>query len=354
MKQLATGAQNSSVTSDLLFRELASSGDGGPYSPDATHFTRSGAEPFPSETRSPSGSRALAQRLRRLLRSFYSRYLFSPSLVAWSKGQTDAKVAQLALQQQYRNLARLGADSLPKLREVGFRQYSQFEEDGILLYLFSIIAPETRTCLELCAGTGIECNTANLIINHGWWGHLFDGDPDNVARGRAFYARHKDTFLRPPNFNHAWITAENVNQLVKDSGLRGPVDLLSLDMDGNDYWIWKALEIVEPTVVVCETHNTIPPDLALTIPYNPTFQLGTFEDDFRGASLRAMCKLGRAKGYRLVGTHRYGFNAFFVKCGVADDLLPEVTPEQCCSDPYSRWAQATRWQTAKNRNWVEV
>ncbi|GDY22713.1 hypothetical protein LBMAG56_40600 [Verrucomicrobiota bacterium] len=275
-------------------------------------------------------------------------------MTAWVKSQTDAKAAQLILQQQYKHLVRTGNGPLPSLRDVGFRQYSQFEEDGILLYLFAIIPPESRTCLELCAGTGIECNTANLIINHGWWGHLFDGDPDNVTRGRAFYAHHKDTFLRPPNFNHAWITAENVDQLVADSGLSGRVDLLSLDMDGNDYWIWKALEIVEPTVVVCETHNTIPPDLALTIPYDPSFQLGSFDDDFRGASLKAMTNLGRAKGYRLVGTHRYGFNAFFVKNGVADALLPEVSPEQCAADPYTKWAQATRWQQAKNRAWVEV
>lgn len=308
----------------------------------------------PSEVKPSRGAPLFKGKLRRWLRSFYSRHVFSPYLTALLKSQTDAKVSQLVLQQQYKNLVRMGGGSLPSLREVGFRQYSQFEEDGILLYLFSIITPVGRSCLELCAGTGIECNTANLIVNHGWWGHLFDGDADNVARGRAFYAHHHDTFLRPPNFSRAWITAENVNQLVADSGLRGPVDLLSLDMDGNDYWIWKALEVVEPTVVICETHNTIPPDLALTIPYNPTFQLGSFDDDFRGASLKAMVNLGRAKGYRLVGTHRFGFNAFFIKNGMADDLLPEVSPEQCAGDPYTKWAQAERWQKARHRDWVAV
>ena len=294
------------------------------------------------------------QKLRRRLRTFYSRHLFSPRLTALLKSQTDAKVSQLVIQQHYKTLSRMPEHPLPSFKEVGFRQYSQFEEDGILLYLFSIITPESRTCLEICAGTGIECNTANLIINHGWWGHLFDGDADNVVRGRAFYAHHKDTFARPPNFHCGWITVENINQLVLDSGLRGPIDLLSLDMDGNDYWIWKALTVVEPTVVICETHNTIPPDLALTIPYDPTFQLGTFSDDFRGASLKAMVNLGRSKGYRLVGTHRFGFNAFFVKNGIADNLLPEVSPEQCAQDPYTRWAQTTRWQKAKDRPWVTV
>lgn len=292
--------------------------------------------------------------LQKLGRSSYSRgfHAFYPD--ALLKTQTDAKVAQLALQQQYKALLRTPEPSLPSFRDVGFRQYSQFEEDGILLYLFSIIAPENRTCLEMCAGDGVECNTANLIINHGWWGHLFDGNADNVKRGKLFYARHKDTFLYPPNFHCAWITAENVNQLVRDGGLQGRIDLLSLDMDGNDYWIWKALDAVEPTVVVCEITNPVPPELALTVPYDPNFGVTTYEDDFRGASLRAMVNLGRSKGYRLVGTHRFGFNAFFVRNGVADHLLPEVSPEACANDPYTKLAQRTRWPKVSQKDWVQV
>ncbi|MDB6148424.1 MAG: hypothetical protein JWO45_2088 [Spartobacteria bacterium] len=270
------------------------------------------------------------------------------------KSQTDAKVAQLILQQHYKSLARSSGAALPDFREVGFRQYSQFEEDGILLYLFSIIKPQNRICLEICAGDGIECNTANLILNHGWWGHLFDGSADNVRKGSAFYGCHKDSFAHPPSFTCAWITAENVNQLVSECDLRGSIDLLSLDMDGVDYWIWQALDVVYPTVVVCEVHNPIPPNLALTVPYSPEFAVTTPEDDFRGASLRAMVNLGRSKGYRLVGTHRFGFNAFFVKSGVADDILPEVEPEQCANDPYTKLAQKTRWTRVKDKNWVKV
>jgi hypothetical protein len=284
--------------------------------------------------------------LRRVIYSFY------PDEVP--KNQTDAKAAQLVLKQQYRNLTRLPERPLPSFSETGFRQYSEFDEDGIILYLFSLIEPQSRICLEICAGDGIECNTANLIINHGWWGHLFDGNSSNVRRGLAFYARHKDTFLHPPNFNLAWITAENINQLVLNSGLRGEIDLLSLDLDGNDYWIWKALSVVQPAVVVCEIQNVIPPDLALTIPYDPSFRIATFQDDFRGASLKAMVNLGRSKGYRLVGAHRLGFNVFFVKNGIADDLLPEISPEQCADDPYTRSALRTRWPKVKERDWVRV
>lgn len=119
-------------------------------------------------------------------------------------------VAQLNLMQSYRLLAVLSPQSLPSLQEVGFRKHSQFEEDGMLLYIFSLIAPVNRTCVEICAGNGRENMTSNLILNHGWWGHLFDGDPANVAAGNRFFARSRDTFLAPPRFTQAWITAENV------------------------------------------------------------------------------------------------------------------------------------------------
>lgn len=269
------------------------------------------------------------------------------------KSQTDQKVSQLLLQQQYRSAFRETGKGLD-LRAVGFRQYSQFEEDGILLYLFSIIEPRNRRCLELCAGDGIECNTANLIVNHGWWGWMFDGDEHRIAKGRSFYQEHKDTFLHPPSLTHAWITAENVNQVVTDAGLVGPIDLLSLDVDGNDYWIWKALDVVEPTVIVCEVQNIIPAVLAITVPYDPQFTMGTAANDFRGASLAAMVSLGRAKGYRLVGTHRYGFNAFFVKNGYADDALPERDVEEFSSDDYTIRARASRWPTVSEKPWVHV
>ncbi len=261
-------------------------------------------------------------------------------------------VSQKALMNGYRLLAAKGPEFLPAFRDVGFRKYSQFEEDGILLYIFSLVPPLNRTCVEICAGNGYECNTANLIINHGWWAHLFDGDRANVQEGVRFFSKHKDTFLYPPRFTQAWITAENVNDLLETSGLSGAVDLLSLDIDGMDYWVWKAISAIDPRVVVCETHNPIPADRALTVPYDPEF---VFEsENYRGASLAAMCKLGKEKGYRLIGTHRFGFNAFFMKKGVGETYFPEVDPASCLNDPFSRKARRERWPDAKKFNWQEV
>ena len=263
----------------------------------------------------------------------------------------NERVSQIALMQHYRYLKNTN-QALPSISEVGFRKYSQFEEDGILLFLFSIITPINKMCVEICAGDGQECMSSNLIINHGWSGFLFDGNENSVRKGVRFFKQQKDTFLWPPKFTHAWINAENVNQVLINVGVKDEIDLLSLDLDGMDYWVWKAIEVISPRVVVCETHNPIPTDKSLTVPYNPNF---VFKDEnFRGASLAAMCKLGKEKGYRLVGTHRHGFNAFFIKHGIEEDYFPEIKVENCALDPFSINARKKRWPKVKNKGWEQV
>ena len=241
----------------------------------------------------------------------------------------EAQISQVLLRLQYQDLARRGI-AMPDLADVEFRSFSQNGEDGVLLYLFSTIGAESRQVVEICAGDGYECNAANLIVNHGWQGLLFDGDADQVARGNAFYATCRNTWLSPPRFLNAWITAENIDGLVTGNGVRGPVDLLSLDVDGNDYWIWKALESIQPRVVVLEFNAACGPERAVTIEYQPDFRLDFSVQPYRcGASLPAFAKLGKSRGYRLVGVESRGINAFFVRDGVGESLLPERTVQEC-------------------------
>jgi hypothetical protein len=265
--------------------------------------------------------------------------------------RANETVAQKVLMQQYRFLALSGTECLPSIDDVGFRIYSQFEEDGILLYIFSLLAPVNRVCVEICAGNGRECMATNLIINHGWWGYLFDGSERNVRDGRRYFSNHKDTSIHPPAFTAAWITAENVNDLLVSAGITGEIDLLSLDLDGMDYWIWKAISEIQPRVVVCETHNAVPRGRAVTVPYDPQFVCQS--EHYRGASLEAMCRLGAAKGYRLVGTHRFGFNAFFVRNGLEEELLPVVPPSACLNDPFSE-KRRLDWSQVAGRPWQEI
>jgi hypothetical protein len=217
-----------------------------------------------------------------------------------------------------------------QLGEAGFRCFSQNDEDGLLLYIFTLIGTTNKRVIEMCAGEGIECNASNLIINHGWHGLLFDGNEQNIAAGIRFYAKCPDTCSRPPQLVHAWITAENVNDLIVTHKFDGDIDLLSLDLDGMDYWIWKALTCVRPRVVVLEFTPLWGPYKAVTLPYKPDFQMNWDRQPWCcGASLSAFVKLGRERGYRLVGTNRFGFNAVFLRADTGVDLFPEVTSVEC-------------------------
>src|SRR5262245_52653000 len=142
-----------------------------------------------------------------------------------------------------------------RLDEFGLSVTSQTDEDGILLYLFAIVGTTNRRAVEICAGHGMECNTANLVLNHGWHALWVDGDPVLVETGKAFYSRSRRTRVFPPTFVHAWVTRDSVNELLTSNGFVGEIDLLSLDLDGVDYWIWKAITVVEPRVVVLEYND---------------------------------------------------------------------------------------------------
>ena len=187
-----------------------------------------------------------------------------------------------------------------------------------------------RRAVEICAGDGLQSNTANLIINHGWKALLFDGDSAKIEAGRKVYAQLADTFTSPPRMVDAWITRDNVNSLVQEHGFAGAIDLLSLDVDGVDYWIWDALECIQPRVVVLEYNAAWGPGRAVTVPYDPAFRLDFSRQPYYcGASLAAFVKLGKKKGYRLAGSNRAGFNAFFVRSEISPDILPEVTAASC-------------------------
>src|SRR5450759_1535047 len=247
----------------------------------------------------------------------------------WPESADQA--GQQALGLQLRQLAATSPSSLPSLDEVYLRCYSQNGEDGALLFLFSILGTASRRAIEICAGDGVQCNAANLVVNHGWDALLIDGDAELISRGKWFYSQCLDTVSCPPVLAAQWITAENVNTVIEAHGFGGEIDLLSLDLDGVDYWIWKALDTVNPRVVVVEYQDILGPDVALTVPYKPSFGADRAPGDFdyQGASLGAFVKLGVEKGYRLVGVEHLGFNAFFVRDDLGRELLPSVDQQSC-------------------------
>lgn len=254
------------------------------------------------------------------------------------------KGTQILLQLKYRDLARTGGP-LPSFEDVGFRCFSQFDEDGILLYLLSLTGMPTRRSVEICAGVGYECNTANLIVNHGYYGLLLDGNATNVEKAKLFYGTRPDTLITPPVILQTWIEAETIDALLRQHGFVGEVDVLSLDLDGIDYWVWDAIQCVDPRIVVVEYHAAWGPDEAKTVPNTKGFAYSDDKPGFCGASLAAFNSLAERKGYRLAGCNRNRLNAFFVRNGVAEDLIPRVSVASCLA--YYRNRQ--NWEVLKDQ-----
>jgi hypothetical protein len=229
------------------------------------------------------------------------------------------------------DLARYWADELAKPRNTvpkrllrfGFKVFSQGDEDGIIQEIFRRVGTTNRTFIEFGVDTGIECNTVKLLLD-GWRGLWFEGST-NAANIRTNFS----SFFKEGKLHalEAFIDAENVNSLFEKGGITGNIDLLSIDIDGNDYWVWKAIEVVQPRVVVIEYNASLRPPLSLVVPYDTKAMWnGT---SYFGSSLEALARLGRAKGYRLVGCSFSGVNAFFVKDEVAGThFLDPATAEE--------------------------
>ncbi|MEX1000832.1 MAG: FkbM family methyltransferase [Crocinitomicaceae bacterium] len=242
----------------------------------------------------------------------------------------SVQVGQRQLFNQYQVWRKLG--QLPPIKDAGYRVFSQYEEDGLLLYIFAIIGMRHKIFVEIGSDDGINSNCANLAFNFGFHGLFIDGNKSAIKRGRKFYSKYPHSWMYPPKFTCAMVTAENINQLVESAGLKGEIDLLSIDIDGNDYWIWKALEQVRPNVVVIETHVEFGSH-NIVVPYDPKYVFPGKHPVYHGASPKAMVKLGKEKGYRLVGANQLGFNFIFVKNGVGEEDLPEVSVESVLEHP---------------------
>ena len=131
------------------------------------------------------------------------------------------KAAQIQLYLYYQTMVKQGVP-LPSIFDTGYRLFSQFDEDGILLFLFATLGTRSKTFVDIGAADGVQSsNCANLAINFGWHGLLIDGSEKSIARGVEFYRKHPDTFLYPPVFKCAIVTRENVNQLILEAGFDG-------------------------------------------------------------------------------------------------------------------------------------
>ena len=240
------------------------------------------------------------------------------------------------------NLITKDIDHRTIFRGHGFKIYSQNGEDGLLLYIFSKISTTNCYFVEFGIGDGRECNTANLSINFGWDGLLIDGKKDNVIRAKEYYRNNPKMKPSEIKIVECFITAENINKVLLDNNIEDKIDLLSIDIDGNDYWVWKAITAIEPRVVVIEYNASLGHDKSLAVKYAPNFDRHKKHHSgwYHGASLTALTKLANAKGYILVGCESQGVNAFFVRKEIASGKIFEVSAEEAFYHHLSRVKKA--------------
>lgn len=263
----------------------------------------------------------------------------------------NTQVQQRQLLFFYQGIKNSGG-KLPAFSDTGFRVFSQGDEDGKLLYIFSLIGFTNRVCVDMAYASPYGANTTNLICNWNFTGLLVEGK--DLSATKYFFNKHKDTAVFPPVSVHAWITSENVNKLCEENGFIGEIDFFSLDMDGVDYWIWKELSAIQPRVVVVEYQDILGAERAITVPYKADFNRLDTHPDFFGASLPAFVKLGKQKGYRLVGTNHLQYNAFFVRNDIAPEILPEVPVESCFTHSKVLRGIKKRYSAVKDLPWVSV
>jgi len=183
--------------------------------------------------------------------------------------------------------------------------FSQFGEDGLIEKIFEIIEPGPRFAVEFGAADGISSsNTRNLILNHGWGALLIEGDE---ARAQQLTENYRD--IPRVTSLQAWIFPGNVEILFEENGVPGDLDLLVIDIDSNDYYVWKVIHEFKPKVVMIELNPLFPPPQRMVIDFHPL----NFWDhtDYFGASIQSMYELGKRKGYEAIYCS-YGINLFFV------------------------------------------
>ncbi len=202
-----------------------------------------------------------------------------------------------------------------RLTRHGFKAYSQNDEDGIIAEIFRRIGETNRVFFEIGVQTGLECNTL-WLLHQQWQGVWVDADETAIQEiGRT----HMDWLGERLKVIQSIVSAENVEGLLRSAGVPKDLDFLSIDVDGNDYWIWKAITTFLPHLVCIECNATWAPPASITVKYDPNMEWS--RTSHFGASLGALTGLGKAKGYALVGCGLSGANAFFVRQDLCGDLF---------------------------------
>jgi hypothetical protein len=209
------------------------------------------------------------------------------------------------------NLLNKAPQILNDIKKGEFKIFSQWGDDGIISFLVNYLSITDKRFVEFGVENYTECNTKFLLISENWRGLIMDGSDKNMRslQTSQLYWKFDITAIS------VFVTAENINSLLQDNGFSGEIGILHIDIDGNDYWIWKSVTVANPIIVIVEYNSIFGYENPWTIPYNPSF-VRTREHHsnlYYGTSLLSICDLAEEKGYYFIGCNSNGNNAYFVR-----------------------------------------
>ena len=219
------------------------------------------------------------------------------------------------------------------IADTEFKVFSQFGDDGILQYLIHHlqIAPQHRKFVEFGVENYEESNTRFLLMNNNWRGLVIDGAKTNIdyIHASPYFWKHDLSAMA------AFIDTDNINSLISNTDISGEIGILSIDIDGNDYWVWEKINVVNPIIVVAEYNGVFGYKDAVSIPYDPTFRrtVAHYSNLYWGCSLAALNQLAINKGYVFVGCNSAGNNAYFIRQDRMLSILPSPSLEAGFVDP---------------------
>ncbi len=197
------------------------------------------------------------------------------------------------------------------LQEAEFKVFSQWGDDGIIQYLIHQVEIQNPFFIEFGVENYTEANTRFLLMHNNWSGLVMDGSAENID----YIKKDEISWRHDLNAKAAFITTENINQLLREENISGSIGLLHIDIDGNDYWVWKNITAVDADIVIVEYNSVFGKERAITIPYQADFMRNKshYSNLYYGSSLTSLCDLAEEKGYAFVGCNSAGNNAYFVK-----------------------------------------
>ena len=201
-----------------------------------------------------------------------------------------------------------------------FKVYSQSGEDGILQFLINNVKISSNRFIEFGIENYLESNTRFLALNNFWKGLIIDGSKSNIE-----FIKNDPIYWRCQiNAVESFITKDNINDIIRSSNFDGNIGILSIDIDGNDYWVWKNINCIDASIIVIEYNSYFGKEANVTVPYDPNFVRNSkhYSKIYYGASICALVNLGKEKGYSLVASNLGGNNLFFVKNEYLNNISP--------------------------------